>query len=91
MDRKEIEALRDQVSCVVVLEQAGFARDAKESTRRALKFRRGARSSSSPTKGADGSTLSAMRKVMCSDLSNISIMSVFLKAPGRSPNSSDLR
>ncbi|WP_174054245.1 DUF3991 and toprim domain-containing protein [Rhizobium rhizogenes] len=41
MDREEIEALRDQVSCAAVLEQAGFAIDAKESTRRAVKFRRG--------------------------------------------------
>ncbi len=40
MNRKEIEALRDQVSCAAVLEQAGFAIDAKESTRRAAKFRR---------------------------------------------------
>lgn len=41
MNRKEIEALRDQVSCAAVLEQAGFAVDVKESTRRAVKFRRG--------------------------------------------------
>ncbi|OWV64132.1 hypothetical protein ATY76_22015 [Rhizobium sp. R339] len=41
MKRREIEALRDQVSCAAVLEHAGFAIDAKESTRRAVKFRRG--------------------------------------------------
>ncbi|MBB4420836.1 hypothetical protein GGE20_005827 [Rhizobium leguminosarum] len=41
MKRREIEALREQVSCVAVLEHAGFAIDAKESTRRAVKFRRG--------------------------------------------------
>ncbi|WP_174054367.1 DUF3991 and toprim domain-containing protein [Rhizobium rhizogenes] len=41
MNRKEIEALRERVSCAAVLEQAGFAVDVKESTRRALKFRRG--------------------------------------------------
>ncbi|WP_026187663.1 DUF3991 and toprim domain-containing protein [Ensifer sp. BR816] len=41
MKRREIEALRDEVSCAAVLEQAGFAIDAKESTRRAVKFRRG--------------------------------------------------
>ncbi|MDK4716142.1 DUF3991 and toprim domain-containing protein [Rhizobium sp. CNPSo 4039] len=41
MRRREIEALRDQVSCAAVLEHAGFAIDAKESTRRAVKFRRG--------------------------------------------------
>ncbi|MDH7804506.1 MULTISPECIES: DUF3991 and toprim domain-containing protein [unclassified Rhizobium] len=41
MNRKDIETLRDQVSCAAVLEHAGFAIDAKESTRRAVKFRRG--------------------------------------------------
>ncbi|MCZ7448206.1 DUF3991 and toprim domain-containing protein [Rhizobium rhizogenes] len=41
MKRREIEALREQVSCAAVLEYAGFAIDAKESTRRAVKFRRG--------------------------------------------------
>ncbi|NKL23553.1 DUF3991 and toprim domain-containing protein [Rhizobium leguminosarum] len=42
MNRKEIEALRERVGCAAVLEHAGFAIDAKESTRRAVKFRRGA-------------------------------------------------
>jgi len=42
MKREEIEKLREAVSCAVVLEQAGFAVDTKESTRRAVKFRRGA-------------------------------------------------
>jgi hypothetical protein len=41
IERREIESLREQVSCAAVLEQAGFAIDAKESTRRAVKFRRG--------------------------------------------------
>ncbi|MCV9947577.1 hypothetical protein [Rhizobium sp. BT-175] len=41
MNRRKIEALRDQVSCAAVLEQAGFAIDVKESTRRAIKCRRG--------------------------------------------------
>ena len=41
MKRREIEALREQVSCAAVLEHAGFAIDGKESTRRAVKFRRG--------------------------------------------------
>lgn len=41
MKRREIEALRSQVSCAAVLEQARFAIDIKESTRRAVKFRRG--------------------------------------------------
>lgn len=40
MERREIERLRDEVSCAAVLEQAGFAIDAKESTRRAVKYRR---------------------------------------------------
>ena len=42
MKREEIEKLREAVSCAAVLEQAGFAVDIKESTRRAVKFRRGA-------------------------------------------------
>jgi hypothetical protein len=42
MRRDEIEKLREAVSCASVLEQAGFAVDLKESTRRAVKFRRGA-------------------------------------------------
>ncbi|MEF0944416.1 DUF3991 and toprim domain-containing protein [Rhizobium sp. BR 362] len=41
MKRREIEELRERVSCRAVLEQAKFAIDIKESTRRALKFRRG--------------------------------------------------
>ncbi|MQB46096.1 DUF3991 and toprim domain-containing protein [Rhizobium sp. ICMP 5592] len=41
MKRREIEALRERVSCAAVLEQARFAIDIKESTRRAIKFRRG--------------------------------------------------
>lgn len=40
MNRREIEALRERVSCAAVLEQAGFTIDVKESTRRAVKFRR---------------------------------------------------
>lgn len=42
MDRKKIEEVRARVSCAVVLSQAGFALDIKESSRGALKFRRGA-------------------------------------------------
>jgi hypothetical protein len=42
MDRHEIEELRAKVSCAAVLATAGFRLDAKESSRRALKFRRGA-------------------------------------------------
>ncbi|WP_423748623.1 DUF3991 domain-containing protein [Agrobacterium tumefaciens] len=40
MKREEIEMLRTQVPCAAVLETAGFAQDVKESTRRAVKFRR---------------------------------------------------
>ncbi|UNZ54213.1 DUF3991 and toprim domain-containing protein [Agrobacterium tumefaciens] len=42
MEKKELEELRDRVPCAVVLEQAGFAVDMKESTRKAVKYRRGA-------------------------------------------------
>lgn len=42
MNRAEIEKLREDVGCAGVLEQAGFAVDKKESTRRAVKFRRAA-------------------------------------------------
>jgi len=42
MKREEIEKLREVVRCAAVLEKAGFAVDMKESTRRAVKFRRGA-------------------------------------------------
>ncbi|WP_080815119.1 DUF3991 and toprim domain-containing protein [Agrobacterium fabrum] len=42
MEKKELEDLRDRVSCTVVLEQADFAVDVKESTRKAIKYRRSA-------------------------------------------------
>lgn len=42
MKRQELENLRDRVPCTAVLEQAGFAVDPNESTRRAIKYRRGA-------------------------------------------------
>ncbi|WP_457578160.1 DUF3991 and toprim domain-containing protein [Ensifer adhaerens] len=42
MNRKHLEELRDRVPCAAVLEQAGFAIDLKESTRRAVKYRRDA-------------------------------------------------
>lgn len=41
MERRKIEQLRETVSCAVVLEQAGFKLDRRESTRRAVKYRRG--------------------------------------------------
>lgn len=41
MEKQKLEDLRDGVPCAVVLEQAGFAVDLKESTRRAIKYRRG--------------------------------------------------
>jgi hypothetical protein len=42
MEKRKLEDLRDRVSCAAVLKQAGFAVDVKESTRRAVKYRRGA-------------------------------------------------
>ncbi len=42
MEKQKLEELRDRVPCTAVLEQAGFATDVKESTRKALKYRRGA-------------------------------------------------
>lgn len=41
MERQELEDLRDRVPCEAVLESAGFALDLRESTRRAVKYRRG--------------------------------------------------
>jgi len=41
MEKKDIEELRERVPCAAVLEKAGFAIDLKESTRKALKYRRG--------------------------------------------------
>ncbi|WP_454858199.1 DUF3991 domain-containing protein [Rhizobium binxianense] len=40
MEKNEIEELRGRVLCSAVLEKAGFAIDLKESTRRAVKYRR---------------------------------------------------
>lgn len=41
MEKKDIEELKDRVPCAAVLEKAGFAIDLKESTRKAVKYRRG--------------------------------------------------
>jgi hypothetical protein len=41
MEKNELIELRDRVPCAAVLEKAGFAIDLKESTRRAVKYRRG--------------------------------------------------
>ncbi|MFG1428895.1 DUF3991 domain-containing protein [Xanthobacter sp. VTT E-85242] len=41
MEKKDIEALKERVPCAAVLEKAGFAIDLKESTRKAIKYRRG--------------------------------------------------
>ncbi len=41
MKREKLEALRAKVSCEALLEQAGYEIDLKESTRRAVKYRRG--------------------------------------------------
>ena len=40
MEAREIEDLKGRVECSAVLEKAGFAIDIRESTRRAIKFRR---------------------------------------------------
>lgn len=41
MERNDVEELKERVPCAAVLEKAGFAMDLKESTRRAVKHRRG--------------------------------------------------
>lgn len=41
MEKADLEELRGKVNCSAVLETAGFAVDLKESTRRAVKYRRG--------------------------------------------------
>ncbi len=41
MKREKIRELKEKVNCGALLERAGFAIDLKESTRRAVKFRRG--------------------------------------------------
>lgn len=41
MEKADLEDLRGKVACGAVLETAGFAVDAKESTRKAVKYRRG--------------------------------------------------
>jgi len=40
MKKADIEELKDKVPCAAVLERAGFALDMKESTRKAMKYRR---------------------------------------------------
>mgnify|MGYP002683146835 CR=1 FL=1 len=40
MEKAELEELKDKVPCAAVLERAGFAIDVKESTRKAMKYRR---------------------------------------------------
>ncbi|NTB87766.1 DUF3991 and toprim domain-containing protein [Agrobacterium tumefaciens] len=42
MKKEQVEELREKVGCGAVLEKARFAVDVKESTRRAVKYRRGA-------------------------------------------------
>ncbi|TIU90457.1 MAG: hypothetical protein E5W09_33565, partial [Mesorhizobium sp.] len=41
MEKSDVEKLRSGVLCAAVLERAGFVVDPKESTKRAVKFRRG--------------------------------------------------
>ncbi|MBR0857779.1 DUF3991 and toprim domain-containing protein [Bradyrhizobium liaoningense] len=40
MDKREIEELREKVGCAALLEKGGWKVDVKESTRRAIKYRR---------------------------------------------------
>jgi len=40
MEKQELEGLKDKVLCAAVLEHLGFALDVKESTRKAMKYRR---------------------------------------------------
>ena len=40
MEKAELQELKDKVPCPAVLEREGFALDAKESTRKAMKYRR---------------------------------------------------
>ena len=42
MEKAELEELKDKVPCAAVLEHLGFALDLKESTRKAMKYRRDA-------------------------------------------------
>ncbi|MGQ8634694.1 DUF3991 domain-containing protein, partial [Agrobacterium sp. DKPNP3] len=42
MEKQKLEDLRDRVPCAALLQRAGFAIDVKESTRKAVKYRRGA-------------------------------------------------
>ncbi|RUV50029.1 DUF3991 domain-containing protein, partial [Mesorhizobium sp. M5C.F.Ca.IN.020.29.1.1] len=42
MEKADLEELKDKVPCAAVLERAGFALDVKESTRKAMKYRRDA-------------------------------------------------
>ncbi|MBZ9905604.1 DUF3991 domain-containing protein [Mesorhizobium sp. B2-7-3] len=42
MEKVKLEELKDKVPCAAVLEHAGFALDLKESTRKAMKYRRDA-------------------------------------------------
>ena len=42
MEKADLEELRGKVPCSAVLEQDGFALDLKESTRKAMKYRRDA-------------------------------------------------
>ncbi|MBL8592748.1 MAG: DUF3991 and TOPRIM domain-containing protein [Devosia sp.] len=42
MEKAKLEELKDKVPCAAVLERAGFALDLKESTRKAIKYRRDA-------------------------------------------------
>ena len=54
MERKDLEELRAKVSCGAVLETSGWKIDSKESSRRAVKYRRGEREIVIVTHGGKG-------------------------------------
>ena len=56
MEKAELEELKEKVPCAAVLEHLGFALDRKESTRKAMKYRRegvGTRTVPSDTLGSN--------------------------------------
>ena len=42
MEKAELQELKEKVPCAAVLEHLGFALDVRESTRKAMKYRRDA-------------------------------------------------
>ncbi len=71
MEKQKLEELRDRVRCAAVLERAGFAIDVKESTRKAVKYRRDAEIVIVIHGGREGSIHCPTRKAMSSVSRNI--------------------